>query len=139
MEKLQDLTKVLDEISKMCEKIIRSSVPVMKHILNDQKNITKKLKEKHPDMEFDSIKSMIQETAFDLIKDAKTVKSEMNEFVDVLLSVKSFEDTNVVFLKQVWFGDLYDCSGPDALKALLDDLSEQHNNCTIAYVLEKLQ
>ncbi len=136
MEKLNNFTSILGQISSVCENIIRRSVPVMKSILDDKKQLINTIKKKHPDLEEKEIKQRLQKAALFLVNDAKTIKKEFRGFIDAILQYESFENIDAPFLTEVWMGDTYDCRGVDSLIILLQDLESQLKNCTLEYVID---
>ena len=134
MEKLNSLSSILEDISNTSEKIIRKSVPIIKNIFDEKKELMKKLQTESQLTEKE-IYEKLNEISLSLVKDAKIIKNEMEEFIDYILG--GIEPS--LFLTQVWLGDVYDCSGVEALKQLLVDLNSQLENCTIEYIIRGIE
>ena len=139
MEKLQALVSLLEELASISDAIIRKSVPVMKIVLNDQKGCIEKLRSRYPGVDDAVLKERLQGSSLDLIIDAKTVKRELNDFIEVaVLGEKTWFDVKAPFLQLVWLGDSYGgCDKICGLEELLKDLKGQLEECCIEKVLEK--
>ncbi len=137
MEKLNRLVGVVDNLNKICEKIIRKSVPVMKRILNDKEKLIAQFQEQHPNLDEKNIRKQLQEISLSFIADAKVVKRELDPFINNLLDGEKLSSSEGFFM-ELWSGDVYECEGIDALEELLKDLENQLLNCTLDYVMNKI-
>lgn len=137
MQKLEKYVKLLNEIMDTCEEIIRRSVPVMKSIMNDKDKIISTIKKKS-DLDEKDIKIKLHQEGLNLVKDAKAVKKDIDEFCLAIIGQKSFKEINAPFLLEVWYGDLYDATGFDAFEALLADLKHQMKQCDIENLIAKI-
>lgn len=137
MENLQNLTLLFKDIDKCCLDIVKKAVPVMKSIVDKKPEILEKLKDKFP--QENDAKDHIEKISMQLIDDARTCRKELNGFVNALfLSEQNEAPESFGFLYPVWTGDTYGVGGVDGFKALLSDLQQQLQDCTIDNVLSKI-
>lgn len=140
MENLVKLSETLREIDDLCEKMIRTAIPVMKAVVKERDKILKTIKEAKCDLTDIEIRDALQEHSLGLVTDSKTVKREIESFINCIVNNDRVEELeNVVFLKEVWCGDVYNQEGLDALRELVDDFRSQIEKCTLVNIIERVR
>ena len=139
MDTLQHLFDLVHEIDELCEKLIRIAVPVMRSIIAEKDKIIQQIKTSHPELTETFIKDKLQERSLSLVKDAKLIKRELGNFCTAIATNMEINScSNIVFLKEVWCGDVYDHNGVDALEELINDLKHQIATCTVKNIVDSM-
>lgn len=128
MSKLTAFAKILKRLDTTSQNIINASLKIMKRIQEVDSELVDDLAEEL-NLEEDKIDralllSALQDASLEWSVDAQRVKGEIDNFVleeDDIYTVNADVET-CPFLTEVWNGDLYDKTGVDGLKALLEDL-----------------
>lgn len=137
MDTIQNFSKLINEISNTSEQIIRKAVPIMNMMLKDNKKLIERIKKEKPDIEEKDILPKLKDISLNLITDARVVKKELPDFINGIIN-GTLENIDTPFLKEIWYGDTYDCSGHEALKELHNDLKNQLDTCTLDGVISKI-
>lgn len=138
MEQIRDLANVLEQVAKLCDQIIRKSVGPLTQLSKDTKKVVEKAQAKHPNLSEKEIRSKLQAAGLEWINDVRQIKKEVKIFAEVMAHRKSLEEVDAPFFKQVWMGDAFGVQGPESLEALLNDLKEQYENCTLEHLISNL-
>lgn len=136
MEDLSRLQEVLSNLKDCSSNIISSSLQLLNDILVEGDDIHNRYKrETKKDLSADDIDQLFGRAIKEYIKDATTVKSQIDSFATTLIQGNDPDENN--FLSQVWSGDVYDNTKIDALNDLYDDLCNQESNFTLETIFNK--
>ncbi len=127
MERLNQLTKMLNTIKNLSNNIIEKSIPIMKELAEENNDLLEELLEKQ-DIDADVAIETLQNICLDLTKDAESVIEEIEPFSDAIIQGQDALDEGedeYPFLLQVWYGDMYEESEIEGLKVLAKDLKKQ--------------
>lgn len=140
MKTLNQLTRLLNNINKISEKIILEALPLMKELETTDNDLVDDFVSKYPGVEASVASSALQEASLDLVDDAKNIRKEIDEFSEaVILGEDGLEEGSNLypFLLQVWSGDIYDGSGISGLELLYKDLITQLNSINYEGILNR--
>lgn len=136
MEDLRDLTKLIKKINKEALHTIIDLKPILTSVRDREGEpydfIRHSLIDKNPDIDEEHLNEVIENVLISLLQDSESIIREMPRFIIHLKEGKNiddFEDTSGVFLKNVWLGDIFDCTGIDAFRRLYDDLNFNRKSC----------
>ena len=114
---VSELDNLLSEINDYSQKIICNSSKLLISLRNDEHLSLKK-------------KRNLITKIVELCIDAQKV-CQKKDALSIAISTNNFDEEP--FFQELWFGDLYDKTGVDALKEFLNSLKENYDN------LEKLE
>jgi len=137
MEQFKVYTKVLSEIKKSAQIIIRKSIPLMETIIAEDGEYISSLMEDIPGLTHTQAAEILQETSLEWAKDAIRVIEEIDRFI-AMPDNDTFKINleGCPFLAEVWNGDAYDKTGVDGLRELLSDLKGQLANVNEEFLLK---
>lgn len=126
MEKINNLTQILNTIEQHSSSILTKAVPIFKFIDREPNTIIESIRERlHNHLSDELIIKAIQDVLDELITDARFVREEIDSFVESVLENDTDSIMKTEFLASVWFGDYSDgeYSGYEALVNLEKDLN----------------
>lgn len=129
-KKVKGFTKVLSQIEKISERIIRTAFPLLERLDSSDEDLVEALIYNFNDLKSEEALKILQKAALDMIHDAEKVTNETKliELEDQGMFAVRFDECP--FLAEVWSGDVYDKTGAEGFQALLEDLTKQLMNVT---------
>lgn len=127
-------------IEKVSEKILATTIRMMEDLKDEEGEIVEEI----VDLLDDSIDNeiVIQNVMTVLgahVEDAKLVHIGIGEFAEaVIKGEEAIEKIHSSFFQQVWYGDMYDESGVEGLKALHQDLLTQEKQLTNDFIISSV-
>ena len=130
--KIDNIISVLTEIKISAVDILKKLDPVMKNIKDHNNDIVLQASKKYPEYSIDVLQNAMQSVTIEWIKDASSVKLEIDKFITFTEEGFVFQTDSKIcpFLLETWNGDAYDKQGIEGLKELKNDLVKQFINIT---------
>lgn len=128
MNKLNQLTTLLNKINDHSSGIIDNVYPIIKELKKDDSELIEDLLD-DVDIEKSEGLKILRGLAVSLIEDATKITREIDSFTNAILQGDDIVENNVdnyPFLAEVWFGDLYGESDIEALQILEGDIYKQY-------------
>lgn len=136
MDDLSRLQEVLSNLKECSSNIISMSLQLLNDILVEGKDIHDRFRrETNTTLSSDQIDELFGKAVKEYIKDATTVKNQIDAFAKTIINAGELDEEN--FLSQVWAGDLYDKTKIDGLEEFYDELCNQESNFTLETIFNK--
>lgn len=126
MEKLNSLTKRLNKIYQLSNKILRQALPYLSELDSEDNDLVVTLQEKasiDPKMALE----LLRQVSLEIINVAEKTSKEIDSFSECIIQGESSllenEDKHP-FLLEVWFGDYYEEYHNTGLDKLIEDLED---------------
>lgn len=138
MSKLTKLSNIVTNIRKTSEKILHDAVPIAKDLSYDNSELIEDFIDEHPSYNDETARKLLQSLILDLIQDAEIVEKEIDVFEEVVCEGEEgiINTDGCDFFQRLWFGDIYDNSGIEALNELLIDLKKTSSQINWDYLIE---
>lgn len=123
--------KVLDDLKNKSRVLIKKMLPIMKEL--DNHGVTSDIIDEVnycTQADKPKILEFLQTSILEMIKDAQHINTEINVFSNILQKEgeegidNNLKTNTFPFLASVWFGDVYDKDGIEALNMLLLSVTE---------------
>jgi hypothetical protein len=126
MERLLKTTKLLTDIQNTAKSILLRSAEVIKDLYDEGEIIEDVIDKSGTDADDETIAAEICVIVENLANDSKIVDKELPEFVEAFQQGEKFiENIDSQFFLEVWFGDMYEKQGIEALEELRSELKQQ--------------
>ena len=126
MDRLNNLTETLNELSRLSRGIIQKLLPLMEEINEPSNDFIANLKMKGCELTDVKATKLLQDAVIKLTVDAKSVQRELPIFsACIIRSNQSLKEANCPFMKEVWYGDMYGDDNIEGLLLLKLDLQKQ--------------
>lgn len=126
MERLLRTTKLLTDIQNTAKSILLRSTEVIKDLYDEGEIIEDVVDKSGTSADDETIAAEACEIVETLAKDSKIVDRELPEFVEAFQKGEKFiESIDSQFFLEVWFGDMYEKEGIEALEELRSELKQQ--------------
>lgn len=132
VEKLSELSRLLNDIAKMSNLILVKYIPLLSNIDSLYDDVLEDVRDhtKFNRVTDEDIAKTLQDILLSTTDDAKTYKKEIGPFCQCLLQGKEIDVSSQQYQKlcNIWFGDEYGVDGIDALRMLHSELSDSLSN-----------
>jgi len=128
MNRLNNLTNILNTVEKYSRDILSKSIPIMKELEDPDNDLVEEIMESVKDVTKQKVLKTLQNICLDLIEDSEKVVSEIESFSDSVVQGEEAIDEGedeYPFMMEVWCGDIYGQEKLSGLKELALDLKEQ--------------
>lgn len=138
MERLSTLVKTLTSLKKVSIDIISNMVPIMSEIAESGSEIIGEISDR-TGADVTVVEEYVQSLTLEIISDAEKVKAQIDAFALATESGPDNVDAKISsypFLAEVWFGDIYEKDGIEALQILLGELKSELSKTTDDWIIE---
>lgn len=135
MNKLDKLSKLIQNIRNYSDDIIKGSIPILKQIETDQR-IIEHIVKKYPTFNKQKIHMILNEAAFAYIADARKIRKEIDEFSDRISENDPLDESTTPYMASVWKGDMFDLIGSYALVELNNELEDCFKNMSVKTIVK---
>ena len=114
MQNLNNLTKTLNSIEKISNKIIIQAVPILKEISKSDNELVEEIVQEVSNVDIEEINELLKKKSLGLVRDAKKVSKEIEYFSNAVVQgddILAENEDQFKFLMKVWYGDMYENSG----------------------------
>jgi predicted transcriptional regulator len=146
MNKLNNLTSILNIIENTSRDILSKAVPIMKDLKNTDSEMVDEVMEYVKDESTRTVLEVLQNICLDLVEDAEKVVLEIEAFSDAVVQgeeVIEEREEEYLFLMEVWCGDIYEKEKLAGLKELAKELKNQlkevSENKIVEHAINKLK
>ena len=140
MNRLNNLTNILNAVEKYSRGIISKAVPIMKDLETSEPDLVEEVMEYVKDANNQKVLKVLQDICLDLVEDSEKIVREIESFSDSVVQGEEAIDEGedeYPFLMEVWCGDIYEKEKLAGLKELANDLKEQLSEVDEDKIVEK--
>jgi len=135
MDDLTRLQKCVTNIRKECALLKKKAVDTMQEIVSDKEVILDTLQEKKPNIDRETLRELLEMRALELIDPSNEVEEELDAFSRMIASNEDINDKLCPLMSQVWYGDMYEKTGREALLDLCSELKSRTKECSVDKVI----
>jgi len=133
---MENVADTLNRLRGLSREIIEEALPIMRELTLPSNEVQDILLELNHKLTPEEATTMLQDAAMEMIEDVRSVNEGIEAFA-AEVAKSAIDDSLRDFLHQVWFGDVYDVEGAEALLKLEEDLRSQLSNMTVNVLLDK--